>query len=112
MQGSHAIYAVSSVRNHEPLVGGPNPFADMRLVWRADLCGPQQVTLLPPDAKLPAEAVARLTVPENILPPHVSISENEPAPQPSRTSPVEAKLAHVQSPLQSRAAPAGAAPCT
>lgn len=101
MQGSHAIYAVSSVRNDDPLVGGPNPFADVRSLWSTEWCGAQHYTLLPSDAELPPEAVARLTVPEGSWPLHVSLSENEQAPQPSRTSPVEANLAHVQSPPKS-----------
>ncbi|CAL8467742.1 g7280 [Coccomyxa elongata] len=107
MQGSHAIYAVSSVRNDDPLVGGPNPFADVRSLWSTEWCGAQQYTLLPPDAELPPEAVARLTVPEGSWPLHVSLSENEQAPQPSCTSPVEANLAHVQSPPESHTTPAG-----
>ncbi len=95
--GSHAIYAISSLRNDELVSGGPNPFADVLAEW--EVVDPvQPVMLLPPDAELDPAAVARLT-PGAESPRQLPVAGDEPAQQPSRTSSVEAQSPRVPSAL-------------
>lgn len=100
--GSHAIYAISSVKNEELVCGGPNPFADVRTEWSPAWLDPvQPVLLLPPDAELDPIAVARLTLGVE-SPRHSLVSGNDEAPQCSSTSSAEAPSPHVQPALPGR----------
>lgn len=117
--GSHAIYAISSVRNEESLViDGPNPFGEVRdAPWGPVLAdGDVQPVLLPADAELDPVAVARLKLGADLTLEQLQemqVAGDDEAPQPSGTSPVEALIPDVHPDPWSLPGdyPAPSAPC-